>query len=74
MSLQEVISQLESIRDNSANFLDPEEPDSIWQQDIDAIDEVLDILKGMKQQSRWKSVLLKIWHRISYKVHEIKVR
>lgn len=61
MSLQEVIVQLESIRANSSCFIEPEESDSIWQQDIDAIDEVIVILKGMEQESKWKRILRGVW-------------
>ena len=61
MSLQEVIVQLESIRANSASFLDPEDSDSIWQKDVEALDEIITILKGMEQESRWKRFLRGIW-------------
>ena len=60
MHLEDTISQLESIRANSASFLDPEEPDSIWQRDIEALDEVIAILRRMEQQSWWKKFLFRI--------------
>ena len=62
MSLLEIIEQLESIRENSASFLDAEEPDSIWQKDIEALDEVLAILKKMNQKSWWSKFLLRLRH------------
>lgn len=34
MLMKDTISQLESIRTNSASFIDSEEPDSIWRKDI----------------------------------------
>ncbi len=60
MRMEDIISQLESIRANSASFLDPEDSDSIWQKDIEALDEIITILKGMEQESRWKRFLFRI--------------
>lgn len=44
MTLKEMRSQLDSLRDNAKSFLQPDEPDSIWQADIDAIDATDSIL------------------------------
>ena len=61
MRMEDIISQLESIRANSASFLDSKETDSIWRKDIEALDEIITILKGMEQESRWKRFLRGIW-------------
>ena len=60
MGLNDVISQLENIRANSASFLDAEEPNSVWQEDIEALDETLAILRRMEQQSWWRRFLFRI--------------
>ena len=52
MQLKDIIAQLKSIRANSASFLVLEEPNSIWKQDIESLDEVIIILKRMEQK-RW---------------------
>ena len=62
MNLKDVISQLESIRANSESFLDPLEPDSIWKKDMDALDEVLAILKKMAKQNWWERLLFRVWY------------
>ena len=60
MRIEDTISQLESIRANSASFLNNKEPDSIWQKDIEALDEVIGVLQRMEQQSRWKKILFRL--------------
>lgn len=60
MRLDDVISQLESIRANSASLLDVKEPDSVWQKDIEALDAVLAILRGMERQSWWRKLLFRV--------------
>ena len=60
MQLKDIIVQLESIRANSASFIDLEEPYSIWQQDIEALDEVIIILKRMEQKRWWNRILVQI--------------
>ena len=62
MNLRNVISQLESIRASSESFLDPKEPDSIWKKDIEALDEVLAILKKMAKQNWWERLLFRVWY------------
>ena len=64
MNLRDVISQLESIRANSESFLDPTEPDSIWKKDMDALDEVLAILKKIAKQNWWERLLFRVWHEL----------
>ncbi len=59
MCMEDIISQLESIRANSADFLDSEEAGSIWQKDIEALDEVIAILRGMERQNGWKRFLFR---------------
>ena len=39
MTIKDVLWQLESLRENSADFARAEDADPIWQQDIDALDE-----------------------------------
>ena len=60
MQLKDIIVQLESIRANSASFIDLEEPYSIWKQDIEALDEVIIILKRMEQKRWCNQILAKI--------------
>ncbi len=60
MRMEDTISQLESIRANSASFLNNKEPDLIWQKDIEALDEVIGILQRMARQSRWKRLLFRL--------------
>ena len=60
MQLKNIIAQLESIRANSASFIDLEEPYSIWKQDIDALDEEIIILKRMEQKHWWNRILVQI--------------
>ena len=60
MLMKDTISQLESIRTNSASFIDPEEPNSIWKKDIEALDEVIIILKRMEQKRWCNQILAKI--------------
>ena len=60
MQLKDIIVQLESIRANSASLIDLEEPYSIWKQDIEALDEVIIILKRMEQKRRWNKILVQI--------------
>lgn len=56
MQLRDTIVRLENIRANSASFIDPEEPNSIWKKDIEALDEVIIILKRMTHQSLWRRI------------------
>lgn len=45
MKNKEIISQLESLKENSRSFLDATEPCSIWQDDIIALDAAIAIVK-----------------------------
>ena len=45
MKYKEIISQLESLKDNSRSFLDAKEPCSIWQDDIEALDAAIAMVK-----------------------------
>lgn len=60
MQLKDIIVQLESIRANSASFIDLEEPYSIWKQDIESLDGVIIILKRMEQKRWWNRILVQI--------------
>ena len=46
MRNKEIISQLESLKDNSRSFLDAKEPCSIWQDDIEALDAAIAMVKA----------------------------
>ncbi len=48
---KELLGQLQSLQDNSKSLLDPKEPDSIWQKDIDALDEAMDIINDYAQMA-----------------------
>ena len=41
MTLDEVIYQLKSIRENSETFIEKDEPDSVWAKDVEALDEAI---------------------------------
>ncbi|MBR4695903.1 MAG: hypothetical protein IKO94_07470 [Selenomonadaceae bacterium] len=45
MKNKEIISQLESLKENSRSFLDATEPCSIWQDDIEALDAAIAMVK-----------------------------
>ena len=45
MRSKDIISQLESLKENSRSFLDAKEPDSIWQNDIDALNAAIAMIK-----------------------------
>ena len=42
---EEIIKQLEDLKKDRESFLDKEEPDSVFQQDIDALDAAIEIIK-----------------------------
>ena len=44
MKEAEIISQLESLKENSQSFLEKDEPGSVWADDIKALDEAMDII------------------------------
>ncbi|GEM_PF-4980104 len=46
MRNKEIILQLESLKDNSRSFLDAKEPCSIWQEDIEALDAAIAMVKA----------------------------
>ena len=46
MKNKEIILQLESLKDNSRSFLDAKEPCSIWQEDIEALDAAIAMIKA----------------------------
>lgn len=45
MKNREIISQLKSLKDNSRSFLDDREPDSIWQNDIEALNAAISMIR-----------------------------
>ena len=45
MSIDDIIYQLESLKDNSRSFIEEDEPDSVWVQDVAALDEAIKIIK-----------------------------
>lgn len=46
MTYEDIISQLKSLKDNSQSFLDKDEPESIWQRDIDALNAAIEIIRN----------------------------
>lgn len=46
MRNKDIVSQLESLKENSRSFLDAKEPEPIWQKDIEALDEAIAIIKA----------------------------
>ena len=45
MTKQELITQIESIIENSQDFLDDNEPNSVWHKDIEAMNICLDLVE-----------------------------
>ena len=45
MTKKEIIAQLESLRDNSADFAKAPDADEVWSKDIEALDIVLEFIK-----------------------------
>lgn len=45
VDLSRVIEQLESIKENSKRFITPDEPVSIWRDDVIALDEAIKRIK-----------------------------
>lgn len=45
MTIKEAIRQLEHLKSHCMDFLDKEEPDSIWHQDVQTLDMAIDKLK-----------------------------
>ena len=52
MKNKEIISQLESLKENSRSFLDSKETDSIWKQDLDALEAAITIIKAYPSLER----------------------
>ncbi len=59
MCIEAIISQLESIRANSASLIDPRESNPVWKKDIEALDETIAMLKGMERQNWWRKLLFR---------------
>lgn len=45
MTKKEIIAQLESLRDNSADFARYPDADEVWSKDIEALDIVIEFIK-----------------------------
>lgn len=45
MTNEEAISQLEDLKENSESFLEKDEPKSVWQDDINALNIAIDAVK-----------------------------
>lgn len=50
MTIEAILYQLSSLKDNALSFLDKQEPDSIWQSDIDACDAASAILIALQSE------------------------
>ena len=46
MNHKEIIAQLESLKKNSQSFIEKDEPNSIWQADIVALDAAIEIVRN----------------------------
>lgn len=61
MKIKEIISQLESLKDNSRSFLDPTEPDSVWHKDLEALDAAIAIIEEYPLLERKLGKLERRW-------------
>lgn len=52
MDYKEIISQLQDLKKNSESFLDKNEPDSVWNNDIKALDEAMDIINDYSAMAK----------------------
>ncbi len=69
MNRRELIDQLRSMRQDSAIHAKEHNADPIWQKDVDAIDEVLDILEDYDKQAEQIRMLTK---RHATPIHALK--
>ena len=53
MSIDDIIDQLESLKDNSQSFIEEDEPESIWVQDIKALEEAISFI-GYRREKKVK--------------------
>lgn len=51
MTIDAILGQLSSLKDNALSFLDKQQPDSVWQADIDACDAAAAILTALQAES-----------------------
>ena len=42
--VKDIINQLKSLKRNSQSFIEEDEPESIWTQDVDALDKAISLL------------------------------
>lgn len=50
MTIEAILCQLSSMRDNSKSFIDGPDADEIWQKDVDACDAATDILTALQSE------------------------
>lgn len=46
MSMEEIIRQLESLGDHCSSMIDKDDPESIWRDDVEALNGAVEILSG----------------------------
>ena len=49
MTIKEIIEQLESLKDNSADMAKAPDADPIWQRDVEAITAAIEIIKKVEE-------------------------
>lgn len=48
MNIEQIIAQLKSLREHCESMIDPEEQDSVWAADVEALDSALTAMNGVK--------------------------
>ena len=48
MTLEQIISQLCNLREHCESMIDKDEPDSVWADDVAALNAAIDTMKGAK--------------------------
>ena len=64
MSNKEIISQLESLKENSQSFFEDSDPDSVWEHDIMALDAAIALIR---EYPHMKKQLHKLEQRLSHR-------
>lgn len=49
MTVDELIRRLESLKDNSESFYDKAEPDSVWAEDIEALEIAIELIRDYQR-------------------------
>lgn len=51
ITVEELINRLENIKENSESFITEDEPESIWRDDVEALDAAIGIIKDYKKHT-----------------------